>query len=292
MSSRYKLILKILLPFFMALYAIAFVNVIEANKELPVAETEWFSPETKYLRLITLGFNHLAADLMLIDTQVFVAETSDTEPGFVESKCRMFENKLDIITRLDPESYYAYSYAGYALPQYCDLMGIAFANYLVRRGWSYLPEIFQLPKLIGFNFVRYSEEPERGAMWLRIASRLPKAPVRLVWVADRLVNQSPENFAKLEIQQNVICDLCQTVSDEEQKKHLCPRCSMYNDIIELNKVANEFESKEGYRIKNLQELIDRNYIKFIPEDPAGGKYVVLENGVIDSTTNAFRKFND
>jgi len=156
MSSRYKLILKILLPFFMALYAVAFVNVIEANKELPVAETEWFSPETKYLRLITLGFNHLAADLMLIDTQVFVAETSDTEPGFVESKCRMFENKLDIITRLDPESYYAYSYAGYALPQYCDLMGIAFANYLVRRGWSYLPEIFQLPKLIGFNFVRYS----------------------------------------------------------------------------------------------------------------------------------------
>gem|GEM_PF-3256388 len=289
MSSRYKLILKILLPFLFALYALAFSNILTAYGKLPVAETEWFAPETKYLKLITFGFNHLMADLLLIDTQFFVADNKNV---FTEKRCRMLKYKMDMITKLDPESEYAYIYGGYALPEYCDLMGIADSNDLLKRGWSALPDNFKMPKMIGFNFVRYSEEPERGAKWLRIASRLPKAPTNLIWVADALVRKNPENYGMLEIQQKIMCDMCETVTDKDQKKHLCTHCAMYGDIVGLNKVANEFEKKEGYRITNIQELADRHYIKYVPKDPSGGKYIVLENGVIDSTINARKEFDE
>ncbi len=281
-TSRKTILVAVLIPLLLVAHIFAFRHVSAKQFQLGSQESEWFLPEEKYVRLLTIGFNQLAADLFLIDTQVYVADNKDK---FVEHNCRILNNKLNLIARLDPKLEENYIYGGFVLPKYCDQMGVADSNQILKRGWSNLPDNYKMPMMIGFNYLNYSDLNKKASLWFRIASRLPDAPSGLVWVADNLAKESLGDIGMISIQQKLMCEMCATAKDEEQKRHLCNHCKMYKIIVILNEKARLFKEKTGQAITRVNDLVENRLIKYIPKDPTNGKFVIDKNGIVNSTTN-------
>ena len=263
------------IPRTMALWATGTVLAVSLGA-LQIPLTHWsnskpklqkltYLPSGDYLRMASLGYRELAADLLWLQAiQVMGERKLSEEAG------HWLYQAVDRITTLDPKFVRAYEAGSHAL---CILVVLPEqSNRLLEKGMRHNPQEWKLPFLLGMNYYFELADDEKAAEVMALASRLPGAPESLVRLAAKLFvsAKSPQQAVEL------LAKVYEETSDENVRKMLEIRLKesiVERDLQILEQAISRYQSNHSRRPERLESLVEPGLLRELPMEPFGGRYL-------------------
>jgi hypothetical protein len=245
----------------------------EADKKL---ERLLYLPDAEYLKIASLGYRELIADLLWIQSIQVMGEKKVSE-----SSGRWLYRALDIITTLDPKFVRAYEGGGLALTTLVVLPEES--NQLMMKGMRHNPTEWKLPFLIGINYFYELYDDAKAAEYISQASRLPEAPPVLATLAANLYvsGHSPQQAV------NLLAELYEKTTDDNAKKLLEIRLKIVlteRDLQLLEQAIDRYRKQNGRYPPGLEALIGAGLLSALPVEPSGGRYLYdAKTGIVSSS---------
>lgn len=181
-----------------------------------------YVPDTRMLRVLFLGYDQAAADVVWVRTLEYFARHFNGDRQY-----RWLEHFLDQVIELDSRFQKVYHWAGANV-----LYGRRFTNANVRLSNRFYelalendPNDFEAAYRLGLNYFieLKSDDPderrlfqEKGLAYLEMASSMPGSPDRL----KSLVAGISSRLGKQQLAQQYLIDLFLTTNDPDQKESL------------------------------------------------------------------------
>jgi len=263
------------IPRTMALWATGTVLAVSLGA-LQIPLTHWsnskpklqkltYLPSGDYLRMASLGYRELAADILWLQAiQVMGERKLSEEAG------HWLYQAVDRITTLDPKFVRAYEAGSHAL---CILVVLPEqSNRLLEKGMRHNPQEWKLPFLLGMNYYFELADDEKAAEVMALASRLPGAPESLVRLAAKLFvsAKSPQQAVEL------LAKVYEETSDENVRKMLEIRLKesiVERDLQILEQAISRFQANHSRRPERLENLVEPGMLRELPMEPFGGRYL-------------------
>ena len=263
------------IPRTMALWATGTVLAVSLGA-LQIPLTHWsnskpklqkltYLPSGDYLRMASLGYRELAADLLWLQAiQVMGERKLSEEAG------HWLYQAVDRITTLDPKFVRAYEAGSHAL---CILVVLPEqSNRLLEKGMRHNPQEWKLPFLLGMNYYFELADDEKAAEVMALASRLPGAPESLVRLAAKLFvsAKSPQQAVEL------LAKVYEETSDENVRKMLEIRLKesiVERDLQILEQAISRYQANHSRRPEQLENLVEPGMLRELPMEPFGGRYL-------------------
>ncbi|TLY39816.1 MAG: hypothetical protein E6K58_12845 [Nitrospirae bacterium] len=257
--------------------AVGVLTMVERQRpSLARAEELSYLPKGEYLKLVVLGYQQMAADLIWLKAVQHLGEKHQTRAGYLSAY-----HAVDVLTDVDPTFVFAYQAAGTVLGVWAGLPRESIA--LLTKGMRNHPEVWQLPFYVGYDYFYELHDPVMGARYFRIASVLPGAPDYLPRLAARMTVEVGDPQAALEFLQR----LYQQTEDEQVRQGLARRMKeviVERDIRFLEEGVRRYKARYGKLPVKLEDLVTREMIPKIPEEPFGGIYKLqASEGTVAST---------
>ena len=244
------------------------------------AEELAYLPKGQYLRLASLGYRQIVADIIWLQAVQHLGAPRDTSQGY-----RWTYHAVDVLTDLDPAFVRAYQAAGTILGVWAGRTQESIA--ILKKGMQHNPEVWQLPFLIGYDYFYELCDPSSAARYLQIAAVLPGAPEYLPRLAARMAVEAGDPQAALEFLERFIRQTDdQRLQDilTERMKHV-----MQEEHLRVLEAAVRTYSASHHNMPGkLEDMIEKGIINAIPADPFGGQYFLSPDGVVQSTARRER----
>ena len=154
--------------------ALLSAGIVSANIRLsairagsPKLESMAYLPGSERIKPFMLGFNTTYAHYLWISTMIYFGDHFANDKQF-----RWLVQMLEMITRLHPHFNEAYEFAGLMIPEYCRNPDAA--RIMLERGMNTLGETkWNIPFYLGMLYSRYYNDPERAALCMAAAARIP-----------------------------------------------------------------------------------------------------------------------
>nr|MBI3612341.1 hypothetical protein [Nitrospirota bacterium] len=240
-----------------------------------------FLPQGKYLRPITLGYNHIAADILWLRFVQVLGERKVTAQEY-----EWIYHALDVITTLDPQYVAAYQIGGIVLTELAQRIDLS--NRLLEKGLQPNPTAWQIPFALGYNHFFFLQDHERAAEYMARAARLPGRPPYVPRLAARLYAQAGNPEVALEFLDAVWRQTQdQTVRDALELR--MKEVAIERDIRILEQAVARYGQRHGRVPQTLAELVKQGILPAIPQEPFGGVYRLdTDNGTVSSSTHPER----
>ena len=235
-----------------------------------------YLPDGEYLKIASLGYRELIADLLWIQSIQVMGEKKVSE-----SSGRWLYRALDIITTLDPKFVRAYEGGGLALTTLVVLPEES--NQLMMKGMRHNPTEWKLPFLIGINYYYELYDDGKAAEYMAQAARLPGAPSSLGTLAANLYvsAHSPQEAV------NLLTALYEQTTDESAKKLLEIRLKIVmteRDLSLLEQAIDRYKKQTGQHPPRLEALVGAGLLPALPVEPSGGRYLYdARTGAVSSS---------
>jgi len=257
--------------------AVGVLTMVERQRpSLARAEELSYLPKGEYLKLVVLGYQQMAADLIWLKAVQHLGEKHQTRAGYLSAY-----HAVDVLTDVDPTFVFAYQAAGTVLGVWAGLPRESIA--LLTKGMRNHPEVWQLPFYVGYDYFYELHDPVMGARYFRIASVLPGAPDYLPRLAARMTVEVGDPQAALEFLQR----LYQQTEDEQVRQGLARRMKEViaeRDIRFLEEGVRRYAARYGKLPVKLEDLVTGGIVLRIPEEPFGGIYELqASEGTVTST---------
>jgi hypothetical protein len=245
----------------------------ETDKKL---ERLLYLPDAEYLKIASLGYRELLADLIWIQSIQVMGEKQVSE-----ASGRWLYRALDIITTLDPKFVRAYEAGGLALTTLVVLPEES--NQLMMKGMRHNPTEWKLPFLIGINYYYEIYDDAQAAEYISQASRLPGAPSSLGTLAANLYmsGHSPQQAV------NLLSDLYEKATDESARKLLEIRLKIIlteRDLSVLEQAIRLYATQHRQYPPRLEALVEGGLLPALPLEPSGGRYLYdAKSGTVSSS---------
>jgi len=240
-----------------------------------------YLPSGEYLRMASLGYRQLAADLLWLQAIQMMGERKLSE----EAGHWLYQ-ALDRITTLDPQFVRAYETGSHAL---CMLVVMPEqSNLLLEKGMRNNPQEWKLPFLLGINYYFELADDERAAEAMAKAAQLPGAPESLARLAAKLFvsAKSPQQAVEL------LAKVYEETSDENVRKMLETRLKesiVERDLQILEHAISQYQVNHSRRPERLEDLAGPGLLRELPKEPFGGRYIYEPTtGVVRSSEVAER----
>ena len=247
----------------------------------PKLQQLMYIPDGQYLRMASLGYRELAADLLWLQAIQVMGRKKLSE---VEG--RWLYQVLDTLTTIDPKFVRAYEAGSIAL---CTLVVQPDAsNRLLEKGILHNPQEWQLPFLLGINFYFELADDGKAAERITQAAHLPGAPNYLADLAARLYvsAKSPQRAVEF------LAKAYEETSDPNLKKLLELRLKqtiVERDLQLLERVIGLYQTTHSRRPDRLEDLVGAGLLRELPHEPFGGRYLYESTtGVVRSSEVAER----
>lgn len=255
------------------------------------------------LKITTLEYDGLVADLLFLKAMVFIGETLErkTDPKVQFGEYLWLLRLLETVTHLDPyfnDPYYFGNahlvWNDYTQGRYSPASQGYYhtADYLVRannahldKGIRYRDWDWYLLFLNGFNCFYFLGEDAKAAEYLMEASRKTTSSPVLATLAARLSYQGNRT-------ENAIMflrELIDITEDEDVRKNYQRRLDALQGVLLLEWGIKAFVELFDRPPENLQEMVDHQIIPQIPVDPYGGVFYLTEDGKVKTTSNFIEK---
>lgn len=155
--------------------------------------TPGFLPTAEGLKLVSLGYDQIAADVYWL---AFVQYVGDVE-GRKKDRYSLAHQYLDLVTGLDPGFVAAYWFAAFVLGG--DLAQPAMAAQLIDRGLQANQDNWTIPYIAGVNQYLFAHNEVQAAKYYREAAKFPKAPDWLLSQADVLAARIPSAIKQIHV---------------------------------------------------------------------------------------------
>lgn len=230
------------------------------------AEQLAYLPKGEYLRLATLGYRQVVADVIWLQAVQHIGAKRDTPLGY-----RWTYHAVDVLTDLDPQFVAPYQAAGIFLGVLVGRHEESLA--ILSKGIRHNPSVWQLPFLAGY--ISYYElcNSAAGGHYLQIAAQVPGAPAYLPRLAARMTVESGDPHAALEF----LDRFSRAVTDTRVREALMQRMKevvQEKDLHFLEESTRRYQGRYGRVPSKLEDLMLHGVIQQLPVDPLGGQYQI------------------
>lgn len=233
---------------------------------------------SKFSRIMALDYKGLLSDYQLLQIITFYGGRVMYGQELSEDDWRYIIAGLESVTDLDP--YFLDPYLlGEGLLTW-EAGKLEEANRLLEKGAEYRSENWLFPFYIGFNYFYFLKDNAKGAEYLMKASRLPGSPSFLPTLAARLGYYGGQSKMAIVF----LKGLLDQTSDPRLRNRLQKRLRVLERAATIEEAVRKFHETQGRMPANPQELVSKGYLKELPEEPYGGKWIILSNGRIFSTS--------
>lgn len=272
------------LPFFagaillLALYLPLHGKIWENRAEVRRATAAGYVLPSKFSRVLALGNQGLLSDFLFLKTMTFYGERSILKQPMTEEDWQFVVQSLEAVTDLDPYFLDPYIFAEGLLTW--DAGKIEAANRLLEKGRRHRKWDWRLPFFIGFNHFYFQGDYEKGAEYLMEASRLPGSYDFLPNLAARLAYYGGKAKTAILFLKGMLVE----AKDPRLRAAIEFRIEALEKASMLEELVAEFKEEKGREPRNVEELVKAGLIDKLPQDPYGGKWVILKNGRVYSTS--------
>jgi hypothetical protein len=231
----------------------------------PKLEQLTYLPDGEFLRIASLGYRELVADLLWLQViQVMGQQKLSEDAG------RWLYLAVDRITTLDRKFVRAYEAGSLAL---CTLVVLPEeSNRLLEKGMLHNPQEWKLPFLLGINYYFEQADDAKAAQAMAKAASLPGAPEGLARLAAKLFvsAKSPQQAVEL------LAKVYDETTDEHVKKLLEIRLKesiVERDLQIIEEAIRRYQEKYSHWPAKLQDLLGPGLLNALPQEPFGGHYV-------------------
>lgn len=231
----------------------------------PKLQQLMYLPDGEYLRMASLGYRELAADLLWLQAIQVMGQGKVSE-----QEGRWLYQAIDTLTTIDPKFVRAYEAGSHAL---CTLVVLPReSNQLLEKGIRHNPQEWRLPFLLGINYYFEFADDEKAAEAMAMAARLPGAPENLARLAAKLFvsAKSPQQAVEF------LAKVYEETTDENVRQLLENRLKesiVERDLQILEEAISRYQDKYSRRPDRLQDLVGPGLLNALPKEPFGGRYL-------------------
>lgn len=238
-------------------------------------------PRGEVLRTALLGYHHLGADILWLNTLQVLGKKKNSMDEQV-----WLHHAMDVITTLDPFYAYVYYVGGVVLT---DLAGrVDLSNQLLEKGHAANPNEWNLPFLLGYNHYFVLNEPGKGAEYISRAAKIPGGPGFLPGLATRMYAESGNPDVALQFLEA----MWRENPDIAAREKLAVRVKeivIERDLRHLEAAIQRYHQAQRKSPKTLSDLVLSGILQSIPDEPFGGMYNLdLQTGEVSSSTHPNR----
>jgi hypothetical protein len=144
-----------------------------------------FVPQSEKVRPYLLGFHTVYADYLWIRTTIYFGSHFLTD-----QKYTWLVHMVDLVTRLNPDFYPAYEFAGLMIPDICK--DPSAARVILERGVSSNVERkWKLYYYLGMVYYRYYDDRKTAASYIALAASYPNSPAyRMAGIAATMFRKA------------------------------------------------------------------------------------------------------
>lgn len=239
---------------------------------------------SRYSRILALGNQGLLSDFLFLKASTFFGGRAGNDKTLSRVDWQYFIDSLEAVTDLDPYFVDPYFLAEGLLAWDAGLPEEA--NKLLEKGTKYRTSDWRLPFFIGFNHFYFLGNYGKAADYIMTASRLPGSPDYFPTLAARLAYYGGKSKTALLFLRQMLEESSNPVLKSRMEKRLLA----LERAVAIEETLDRFKVKEGRMPASLDELVSRGYVEMLPEDPYGGKWGVLDNGRVFSTSRFAEAF--
>jgi tetratricopeptide (TPR) repeat protein len=232
---------------------------------------------SRFSRILAFGYKGLLSDFQFLKLTTFLGERTLHQKKILDEDWRYFKSSVESITDLDPyflDPYFlAEGFLTWEAGQYEE------ANRLLEKGVQYRTWDWRLPYFVGFNYFYFLRDNEKGADYVMKAARIPGSPDYLPTLGARLAYYG----GKAETGILFLKGMLANTTDPNLRKTLQLRLLALERAALIEEAVHKFQEENG-RFPGANELVSRGYLEELPEDPYGGRWGIMENGRVFSTS--------
>ena len=224
-------------------------------------------PNGKILRVFSLGFDRVAADLFWIRTVYYMGDEHSTAAGYPAA-----ERLAELVTDIDPTFQTVYIVMGSGLE---GLVGDpAAGRRLLEKGIRNL-SYWKLNFLLGFNYFFHEQDYANAAEQMRLAAEQPGSPPYLPLLVTRLYAAAGEpQTAMLLVRARL--ENSRDVQEREALQERYRDLWIHRDLALIDAAIAQLKAKTGRTPVKVTELLSAGLLAAEPVDPRGGKYEIRD----------------
>ncbi|MBE0607235.1 MAG: hypothetical protein IH610_13210 [Deltaproteobacteria bacterium] len=220
------------------------------------------------------GFRNLLGDIAWLEAVQVSGNRKMTRDDYDR-----LADLLATVVRFDPRFVVPYLLGGIVLAD--SPHHTAAALRLLAQGERQVPTEWRIPFYTGY--IRYFSlgDPVEGGMALLRASRISDSPPHFPLLAARMLSEGHRPETAIVFLQNMIereTDPRRKASLEERMR----RVEVERDLQLLEKAIGEYATRVGEPPGRLADLVRAGVLARIPEEPYGGKYLLMPDGQVRS----------
>ncbi len=272
--GAYAVIFLLFLSAGAALYTVQ-LRLDASRGERKTAEEFMYLPGAQYLKVASLGYEQVLADLLWLQTIQHLGERNISGAGY-----DWIYKALDTVTTLDPK--FLMPYAAGSLSLTIEAGKVDLSIKLLKKGVENIPDNWQLPFYLGFNYFFYSKDYKSAAKYIEMAASKPGSPPYLPALASRLYVEAEDPAYALQF----LLRMYENTKDEKMRESLLTRINLLKaavDVKVLQETVDLYIKKTGRKPSGLDELVSAGFLKGIPEEPNGGYYYIGDDGKVHSS---------
>ncbi|MBA3002788.1 MAG: hypothetical protein FP813_02910 [Desulfurivibrio sp.] len=250
MSARLPLFF-LLLFFYGALFSLQEARFSESSQQLS-------HPLPPVIQKIALGYLHqLGGEMQFIKASVFYG---GVKPGrdpleYAEPLAQHFT----AAATLHPQFIDTYFLCQAILP-YINTDYARYANSVLTKGMTALPNNYVLPFFAGFNYFYYLDEPLEAARLFHLAAKRPNGPPMLEHLANLLSAEGGNIYAAL----IGLRGMYASEQDEQVKKRYAEEITAFEKAVTVLEAIRRYEKMKGTPPVALSDLVP-DYLQAIPD---------------------------
>lgn len=248
------------------------IKVAPIARDLPPL----YLPDAPYIKLVTLGFDNFASDLLWFRTVNYFGKQYRSKKDY-----RWLTHMCELVTALDPKKRDQYIFCANMIAW--EVKDFEKSIELLTQALNYYPNDWYLLYLRGFNYWYFVNNREKAQEDLVRASK-HGAPPFVASIASRLLVEEKAAAVAIDFLESLI----RQTADETARNALIEKLHaayLRRDLDMLNRAVKLYTQKHGSPPRNLSDLVRGRILKKLPVEPFGGRYVFdIESGQVGSTS--------
>ncbi len=230
----------------------------------PLIETIQAYPEPDFAKVMFLGLNAFAADLLFTKAQYYYGShyvTDNTYP--------LLEQMTKVILALNPDLKFIILFAEAAISSMRTPEAIESANSLLKLGHEIYPDDYMFIFNQGYNYFIYLGDMEKAYPLMYKGARMKDAPENLFWMVSRVTLAGGGYRLGYEYTKEKLKD----AKDPNMIKQFNNELAQYANLILLSDSIEKYYSLYGKSPdREMKDLVSSKILRSIPDDIFGGEY--------------------
>ncbi len=268
------ILIIVIFPMIVHFFQIKYDQIYPPKKEI-LNEMMYF-PSGRFLKIVVCDFDIFVSNIVWLRAIQYYGQHALTDYNYP-----WLTHIFDILTRLDPLFINGYRFGALLIAE--DAGSPAEAIKLLRRAITNCPDRWEPLFDAGFiNYFLLKDFNKAGRYFKLSALREGFSGRSIRFAAHAFRKAKKYKFAK---------DLWQIVlknAQTEKRKETALKSLYYiqieEDIDSLQRFVHQYRRKFDVLPKGLTELVNARLLTKIPAEPFGGKYILIMDSIVSSTT--------